>query len=234
MLDTKAWWGTRESAILFFTETQAYNDSLIQFDGLNRDLEPNLLLAKAFCFLSRGHFPQALECLQVGENKQWMLPELFTLKGRALYGLKEFQTAKCAFEKSNQCQPDPETQRWIRRCAIEIEMAENPQSSRMVQIQSDLPELEQIKHEWHQTETILLLLLSVRILTKSQLRIDFQERWIQILIDDKNPLGLTVTLAKSVQMQEPDIQVKSEKVEIRFVKADDAIGEWGDIEIVDS
>jgi tetratricopeptide (TPR) repeat protein len=223
-------WGPRESAILFYIEKGNYAEALSLFSGITRDLEPDLLISRADCLFRQGNYPQVLELLQTAERQEWIHPDLFSLKGRALYSLEEYASAKVAFEMSNRCRPDWETQRWIRRCAVKIELANGGGSGRVVHVDRSVPAVGPIRHEWHQTAANLTLSLFVRNLRESQLRIDLKTTWIHILVDDTPPLELSVGLTKPIVLRKPIITITPMKGELKFVKAVGAVGQWPDIE----
>jgi hypothetical protein len=229
MVEPKYRWGVRETSILFFDENKYYPEALKLFSSVERDLEPSLLLAHARCLFHCGQFPWALEVLRTAESKRWVLPEVFLLKGRCLYMLEEYDSARLAFEMSDRCGPDSETRRWIRRCVLQLELAK-PGSPRIVRIERDLPPTGRIKHEWHQTTTHLTLSLFVRNLHELQLRIEFAAYAIRVLVDDKEPLELSVKLTRPIALQDPAITVTPMKAELKFAKSPTALHQWTDIE----
>jgi tetratricopeptide (TPR) repeat protein len=225
MHSPQARWGAAESSVLFLTETGQYGDALSLSSGLNRELEPSLLLARAHCFFKKGQIIQALDLLQIAEKKDWVLPDVFAIKGRCLFALEEYRAAKAAFEQADQCGPSSELKRWIRRCDVLQDLNDDEQTPRVVAFEPADIVTKPIKYEWYQTRTHLSLGLFVKDLRKSQLRLEIGSKHIHVIVDDVQPLELTLNLIKELSPQEdPQISITAAKVEIKFAKASNAIG----------
>lgn len=120
-----------EALILFNIEEKLYDKALELLNKIQHDLSPRLVVAKAKCLLGLDRNVEALDLLVNAEKFGWDLPQIITLKGFALFKLKEYHTAKMAFERCLEIKPSQEIKRWIQRCIVHLS-ANNEEISRRV------------------------------------------------------------------------------------------------------
>ena len=129
--------------ILFLTEQKEFESALNLINQLDANLDPRLVVAKAKCLIGLHKIPKALELLLDAEKKNWDLPQILLLKGKALFEIKEYNTAKMAFEKCLEINPTQEIKRWIQRCLVYLE-ADGP-SRRVVRYEPQIGQAQDIK-----------------------------------------------------------------------------------------
>lgn len=231
---TKVKWGTRESSILFFVEEGRYPEALSLLASIDRPLEPRLLLAKCECLYHKGMIAQAIEITKKAEKNGWEIPEFYTIKGKCLYRINEFETAKAAFEKSDSLKPDADVRRWIQSCIARIAASGDEIMSRRVIrhepliMQTMIPM--KLNHEWYQTATHVTLSIFFKGLTQSQLHVITGTNKVTVVFDIVPPVQFTVNLAKEIDPAEHYATVTPKKVEIKLKKAASVVGQWQEYE----
>lgn len=231
----KTKWGTRESSILFFVEEGRYPEALSLLASIDRPLEPRLLLAKCECLYHKGMIAQAIEITKKAEKNGWDLPEFYTIKGKCLYRISEFETAKAAFEKSDSLRPDTDVRRWIQSCIARIAASGDEIMSRRVIrhepliMQAMIPM--KLNHEWYQTATHLTLSIFFKGLSQSQIHVMPVVNKVTVVFDIVPPVQFSVTLAKEIVPTDYHVTVTPKKVEIKLKKATNVAGQWQEIEV---
>lgn len=232
MEDTRKW-GTRESSILFYTEEGQYTEALSLLSSLERPLEPRLLLAKCTCLYNKGMIAQTIESVKEAEKQGWDLPDFFMIKGKALYRINEFESAKSAFDKCDSMFPSPEVKRWIQRCIARIAASgDEVMSRRVIRHEPRLSQLisRKVKHEFYQSQTHLTLSVFVKGVTESQLHVRDTKKSISVAIDTSPPIEFHATLLREIVPGESKVTITQKKVEIKMRKSPNSIGHWNDIE----
>jgi tetratricopeptide (TPR) repeat protein len=225
-------WGRNELLIMFFMEEKLYTEALSLLSKMNRELEPSLLLAKAICLFELHKWIEALEVALSLEKHEWLLPDMLMIRGKSLYKLGEFETAKSIFEKYDAVNPSPETKRWIQRCIVRIEVQTEENINRIIrhEPQSAQPAARQIKHEWYQTRSQLSLLLFAKGVTESGLHVTVASNSVRIIIDTPHRIEFSVDLVKEIVPNEYSISITPMKVEVKMTKVASAYGQWSEIE----
>ena len=227
-------WGTRESAILFYTEAGRYTDALNLLSSLDRPLEPRLLLAKCTCLYNKGMIAQAIEGVKEAEDQEWDLPDFLMIKGKCLYRINEFESAKGAFERCDAMFPTPEVKRWVQRCITRIAAnSDEVMSRRVIRYEPDLTQImpQAVKHEYYQSPTHLTLCLFVQGVKKDELVHTFGRDSIDLVIERVPRMEFHAHLAKEIEPEETKVTFTQKKVEIKMKKASNSVGQWQDIEV---
>ncbi|KAH0793368.1 CS domain containing protein [Histomonas meleagridis] len=225
----KAKWTIQESSILYYTEQRKYTEALEILQRICYPLEPRLLCAKARCLIGTGNPTQALELLISAEKKGWDLPEILKLKGRALYQMNEFDTAKLAFEKCDRIQPSMETKRWIQRCIVCIATSDEL-SRRIIRYETKIssPIVNTVKHEFYQSLTHITLVIYAKDISESQIKVKYSPKNVDVLIDTIPQINIHSNLFKEINTKQCSIHTDSKKIEIKMAKA--TKGNWSSIE----
>jgi tetratricopeptide (TPR) repeat protein len=138
-------WGRAEVLALLHLEDKRYANALPFFRSIDHELEPALLIAKAECLFGASKFTETLELIRWAESKDFLLPEFFVLKGKALFKLEELEAAKQAFEMANKLVPSLEVKRWIRRCDTFLALAAG-KCEKIVRMEPPAPKADPVNH----------------------------------------------------------------------------------------
>ena len=79
-----------------------------------------LLLSRSL--LDSGNFLQALDYIIQVEKQGYKMPDMYMIKGRCLFHLKEYETALESFRKAYKINPTVECNRCIERCLVRISL----------------------------------------------------------------------------------------------------------------
>jgi hypothetical protein len=129
-------WVTKESTAVFLANTNRYSEALSIFAGVASPLSPHMTAVKSLCLYETGDYTAALDLLLSAEKRGFGTPELSLTKGKCLYRLSEFETAKYAFEACQSVFPTAETELWIQRCVARIALASTAFFSRLIRYES--------------------------------------------------------------------------------------------------
>lgn len=132
-------WCTYETVILYKVEQKQYIEALEYINKMGKLEDPRLIFANAQCYIGTNKYTEALELLLETERKGWNLPEVLKLKGKALYFLQEYETARYAFEEAELYSPDLDNKLWIQRCEVRIALAQEEKSRRLIQYEPNSP-----------------------------------------------------------------------------------------------
>lgn len=222
-------WTIRESSVIFLVERGNYSEALNVLNTIKYQLDPRLLCIKIRCLIETGAFTKALELAISAEEKGWDLPEVFILKGKALYQLKEFQTAKLAFEKCDRIQPSAEVKRWIQRCIVQIS-ASDEFSRRIIRYEpkNSSAIINNLKHEFYQSQTHVTLVIYIKDITESQVSVKYEPKRVEVVINTIPKMILQTNLMKEINPDGCFHQVYSKKIEIKMEKI--IKGNWSSIE----
>ncbi|OHS93430.1 CS domain containing protein [Tritrichomonas foetus] len=232
-------WIDKESTILFLTEQHEYEKALELINTISHHLDPRLVVATTKCLIGLHKIPQALEILLAAEKRDWVLPQILLLKGKALFEIKEYNTAKMAFERCLEINPSYEIKRWIQRCNVYL-AADNEELSRRVvryepqlaQCQEPEPEPEpkpKPRHEWYQSSTHVTMVLYIKDIKESDLNVSFDNDSLDVCINSDGKTKLHIDLAKSIEPNQSSYSVTSKKIEIKMQKA--VKGQWSIFEV---
>lgn len=223
-------WTIRESSIIFLVEEGIYGGALSMFRKYFKyQLDPRLLCAKIRCLLGTGAFVEALDLAKSAEEKDWDLPEILILKGKALYQLKEYQTAKLAFEKCDHIQPSIETKRWIQRCIVQISISDEF-SRRIIKYEPKYsgPYINNLKHEFYQSQTQVTLVIYIKDIKENQVSVKYEPKRVEVIINTIPKMILQKNLTKGINPDGCLLKVYPKKIEIKMEKS--VKGNWSSIE----
>ena len=206
-----------ECSVQLLVDTSYYKEALSLLEGKEMNFTPSMVIAAATCYLNLEQPVHALELLINAEEKGWTLPDIYILKGRALYTCNEYNAALTSFKNAFKIQASPLIQQWIHRCEAHIECREHPNNPHII---SFLPQIvETPRFEWYQTQTIVTISFYIQGLSESQVKVDFTENTISISITREARISFYFELPKIILPNESTFNITPSKIEVKLRKA---------------
>ena len=206
-----------ECSVQLLVDTYFYKEALSLIEGKEANFTPSIVIAAATCYLNLEQPIRALELLVNAEEKGWILPDIYTLKGRCLYALNEFSSAMAAFKNASKIQSSSLLQQWIQRCEAHIECQLRPNNPHVVTFSPQV--VETPRYEWYQTQTIVTISFYIQGLSESQVKIDFTQNTISICITRETKVSLYFDLPKYIVPGESSFSITPSKIEVKLRKA---------------
>lgn len=205
-----------ECSALFLAENHHYEEALKLLGPYEDNLNPQLVIAAATCYLNTQNPIRGLELLNNAEEKGWLLPEILILKGRCLYSLGEYSTALNSFLEADKIRSDVPTTQWIQRCEAHLECEHNPNSPNIIVYTPTI--LEKPRHDWYQTAQNVTLSVYIQGLSEQQVKVEFTEKTVTISIQREQKITLSFHLAKSIVPTESSFTITPFKMEVKMRK----------------
>lgn len=117
---------TITSSLNALVEKHRFSEALDYLGKFDAALTPDILLAKTKAYYGLGNYTQMLDIIALAEYIEWDTYEFYFLKGKALFSLKEYESANEAFEKSHKMHPTQESQEALFRCQIKLFREQKP------------------------------------------------------------------------------------------------------------
>lgn len=223
----------KESAIYFLVEQQNYEKALEYLNSISNDLDAKLIIAKAKCLIGLNKPQQAIQLLITAEQFDCCLPQILFLKGRALYNLGEFNTAKMSFERCLDIKPTQETKRWIQRCLANLAANNEELSRRVIRYEPQLQQCHQVvskpRFEWYQSSTHVTVDLFLKNPKDSDIDVIFHDNSFDVTVDSHQTVILHIDLAKPIDPSQSSFTVMSKKVEIKMKMQEQS--KWSCLEV---
>lgn len=196
-----------------------YKDALALAKLVKQDSTPEVLIEVAECYYSQCLYVNALEVLSRGSRNGWSFADHCELRGRCLFKLEEYEMAISAFREATELGGNPRTNKvWIMRCQARYSM-KNERTGPSVIVMDSPPNYPELTHEWYQTSTHVSLLVYVAGLTDDQVKAEFTDKSVDVVVDGKEPTRLHFDLEKEINPADTRVTVGSTKVEVRMAKA---------------
>ena len=196
-----------------------YNDALAIGKIIKQDSTPELLLAVAECYYNQRSYINTLDVLSKGTRKGWAFAEHCELRGRCLFKMEEYETAIAAFREATELGGNPrDNKTWIMRCHARYAMKNDRTGSAMILMDS-VPAHEELAHDWYQTSTYVSLVVYAEGLKEDQVKAEFTEKSVDVVIDAKEPTRLHFDLEREINPADTRVTIGRTKVEVRMAKA---------------
>lgn len=117
---------TMISSLNALVDKNRFSEAMHFICSFDTTLTPEILLAKAKAYYGLGNYTQVLGVISIVEYIEWDTYEFYFLKGKALFSLKEYESANEAFEKCHKMHPTLESQEALFRCQIKLFREKNP------------------------------------------------------------------------------------------------------------
>ncbi|XP_064413798.1 protein SGT1 homolog [Latimeria chalumnae] len=208
---------------------QAFEDSYVDEDPkkaleeLTKALEQKTNDAEYYCqrayaYILLQNYKDALADAKKALELKSSCATAFLRKGIAEYHLKNYQEAKDTFTEGQKLDDSDMTFAiWLRKCEERNSTGEQAGDSRMEQ--KTIP---QIKHDWYQTESQVIVTLMIKNAEKNAVHIQFAEQEMNASV--KLPSGedyrLDLNLLHSVVPEQSIFKVLSTKIEIKMKKSE--------------
>lgn len=106
-----------------------YKEALAIIDSYESTLTPELLLIKANSYYGLGRYADVLSIISIAEYIDWDTYDIYFLKGKALFALKDYEAANEAFKKSHKMHPTNASHEAVLRCQLKLFREQNPDAN---------------------------------------------------------------------------------------------------------